>query len=255
MIKDVVESITSATRKLFMNWGALLISFVLYVVLGNVLYLFFTTREATRQQVALSLVILPIAAIVLFFVLQAMGLSYVRIGVGPIYLLKRAMKDCWLLLVISLPVIALGVLLSLAIDLLASKLSGGHEEMSLWMARSISGARMLVNYFALPLLAMHLWISTIREGLAAGFKGFFRTLVRAFAPQSVLIYALVVAVFGAIAWFLFFTRTPVQSEWGELWLFGARLSLALVAIFLGWMITLGAMAEMTARHAMNELET
>jgi hypothetical protein len=70
----------------------------------------------------------------------------------------------------------------------------------------------------------------------------------------VLIYLLVVTVFGAIAYFLFFTRTPAKNEWMDLWFVGARVSLALTAIFLGWMITLGAIAELTARRAMGELE-
>jgi hypothetical protein len=252
VIKDVIESITTAARKLFSNWGALLISLFLYAALIAVSYLFVTTREATWWQVSLSLVILPVAAIALFFALQAMGLSYVRIGVGPIYLLKRALKDCWLLFVVSLPVIALGAALSLAIDLVASKLAAGG--MGPWTARSIEGARLLINCFALPLLAMHLWIATIREGLAAGFKGFFRSAARAFAPRSVLIYVLVVALFGAIAWLLLSMKTHIKSEWGELWLVGARVTLALVLVLLGWLIALGAMAEMTARKAMNEIE-
>ena len=79
-------------------------------------------------------------------------------------------------------------------------------------------------------------------------------MARAFAPRSVLIYVLVVAVFGAIAWLLLSTKTHIKSEWGELWLVGARVTLALVLVLLGWLITLGAMAEMTARKAMNETE-
>ena len=55
---------------------------------------FFTIREATATQVALNLV-LPIAAVALFFLIQAMGLSYTRIGVGAAYLLKRSLGDCW----------------------------------------------------------------------------------------------------------------------------------------------------------------
>jgi len=251
MIKDVIESIITAARKLFMNWGALLISFVLYVALGNVLYLFFTTREARQFQVVLSLAILPLAAVALFFTWQAMGVSYVRIGVGAGYLLKRALRDSWRLLLISLPLIAIGAAIHYFIP---------HQDPE-WMPHRIEKFVSVVSVLwyllfclILPLTAIHFWIAAAREGLTSAIKGVGRNFLRALSPRSVLIYVLVVAIFGAIAWFLFFIRTPVQSEWGELSLFGARLSLALVAIFLGWMITLGAMAEMTARRALNEME-
>ncbi|MBP6822902.1 MAG: hypothetical protein KA368_15240 [Acidobacteria bacterium] len=38
----------------------------------------------------------------------------------------------------------------------------------------------------------------------------------------------------------------------EVWLAGARFAFALLMIFVGWLLTLGAMAEMTTRRALNE---
>ena len=104
MFKDVIEAIGSAARKLFSNWGALLISLLLYAELLGVLYLFITTSEATTLQVVLTVPVLPLASATLFFSLQAMGISYVRIGVGALYLLKRALKDCWRLLLVTIPI-------------------------------------------------------------------------------------------------------------------------------------------------------
>src|SRR5262247_4845555 len=110
MVKDVFHSIAAAAQRLFANWAALLISLSMYSALLGAIYLFFTIREATATQVALNL-ILPIAAVALFFMIQAMGLSYVRIGVGAGYLLKRSVEDCWRILLASLPLILIAWLI------------------------------------------------------------------------------------------------------------------------------------------------
>ena len=107
MLKDVFFSIGAAAQKLFTNFGAALIAFLCYAAMWLIGYLFVGVGQATQFQVALSLVILPLAALVFFFLLQTIGLSYVRVGVGAGYLLKRAFKDFWKLLIVSLPLIAL----------------------------------------------------------------------------------------------------------------------------------------------------
>ncbi len=253
MIKDVVDAIASAARKLLTNWGALLISLAFYAALIAALYFFFTTREATKLQLVLNLVI-ALAAVFFFFMLQAMGLSYVRIGVGPLYLLRRAVKDGLNLLLVSLPLILLAWLLVFLLGQAEQKFVADAENPRRWVEIAISWGRISLLCFILPLVAIHCWIAAEREGLAAAFKGFFRSIGRALTPRSVLIYALVIAVFGAIVYFLFFTKIRVNDEWTELLLFGARLVAALLFVFLGWLLTLGAMAEMTSRRAMKELE-
>lgn len=253
MLKDAIGSMFSAFRKIFTHWGATLISFILYAVLIAVLYFLITTREATTLQVVLSVAVLPIAALIVFFVMQALALSFVRIGVGPGYLLKRAFKDCWKLMVISIPVIVIaGLVIHYAGRLevyLTSDFykTGSHLKLSVF-----TWARAIVLYFMLPLIAVQLWISTMREGIAPALRGFLRSLIRAFSPSSVLIYATVSLVFGAIAWLLLFTKTAVASPWVELWLLGSRLAVALLVIFLGWQLILGSMAEMTTARALKD---
>ncbi len=258
MIKDIFEAIRSAAQKLFSNWGALLISLTFYAMLIAVLYFFFTIREASRFQVVLSVLVLPLIGIFSFFLIQAMGLSYVRIGVGPLYLFKRALKDCWKLLVVSIPLILLAWLISYgagkAENYLFSQIYDGSVRPGQWKLMLIGWLRLFLLYFVIPLSAIHLWISAVREGVIGAFKGVVRNLAGAFAPRSVLIYILLAAVFGLIAYFLFFTRTPVASEWMELWLFGGRLAVALLVIFFGWLLTLGSLAELTARRMMGGIE-
>jgi hypothetical protein len=243
MIKDVINAIGNAAGKLFTHWGALLISLLLYAGLLLTLYLFFTTREATFIQVLLSLVILPLAALVLFFAWQAMSVSYVRIGVGAIYLLRRALKDSWKLLVMSLPL----ALLAWLIVYLLGKAEVDLTEEQKWKLYAVQAARWLLLYFALPLMAIHWWIAAVREGLSGALKSSLRNLVRAFAPRSALIYAVVVAVFGGLVYLLLFVvKTQFGGEWTELTLFSLRLALAAALIFIGWMLAVGALAELTA---------
>jgi len=257
MIKDVFHSIGAAARRLFANWGALMISLLLYAALVGALYLFFTTREATSLQVALNL-LLPIAAVTLFFLIQAMGLSYVRIGVGAGYLLKRALKDCWKILVASLPPILLAwliVYLFGKVDQTFFSGPGANGSKALvWGAVAVHAAQIFLLYFLLPMIAIHLWIATVREGVAAAFKGFGRAVARSFSPRALLIYALICAVFGTIIYFLLFKKVTFKSEWTELWAVGIKTALALLMAFLGWLLTLGSIAEMTARRAMKESE-
>jgi hypothetical protein len=243
MIKDVLEVIRTAARKIFTNWVASLISLLLYAALLTVLYLFFTTPVATTVQVLLSVLILPLAAIFFFFVLQVMGLSYVRIGDGPGYLFRRAVSDCWKLFLVSLPLILLAWLILYPIESTNANL------------KLVVYLRYVLLYLVMPLIAIHLWISTMRQGLRETIKDIGHNLKNAFAPRSLLTYVLLVAFFGVISFFLFFTRTPIQNEWAELWVFGLRFATALIFVFLGWLLTLGSLAELTEQCTLNEKET
>lgn len=254
MIKDVFASIGAAARKLVTNFGAVLVAFLLYALLWMAGYVFVTTREATQLQVALSLLVLPLLAVVVFFVLQAIGLSYVRIGVGAGYLIKRAMQDFWKLLIVSLPLLLLAWGLWKLFGYLDHRFVASAKPQNRGMELAITVLRWLCFYLILPLWAIHLWMTAIRQGLGPALKGIGRSLLAAFSPRSVLIYVLVIAIFGALAYFIAFTETHVKSEWGELWLVGIRFALALLLPFLGWMLALGALAEMTARRALKELE-
>jgi hypothetical protein len=254
----VFEAIGTAARKMFSNWGALLISLLLYLGLLVALYFFIPLGVGTWLEVFLNFLISLIAVIV-FLLMQAMGLSYVRIGVGPIYLFKRALKDSWKLLLVSLPLALLAWLIIYLFDKLGATYFSGIETMeSPWRSRlviAVDWARILLLYFVIPLLAIHLWISVVREGVRATFKGIGRSMAHAFSPRSVLTYLVIVVVFGVIAYFLFFTLTPAKNEWVELWVLGGRLAAALLVVFIGWLLTLGSLAELTARRALRELET
>jgi hypothetical protein len=50
-----------------------------------------------------------------------------------------------------------------------------------------------------------------------------------------------------------FKKVTFKNEWTELWAVGIKTALALLMAFVGWLLTLGSMAELTARRAMREL--
>lgn len=257
MIKDVSHSIAAAARRLFVNWAVLLISLLMYSALLGALYLFFTIREATATQVALNL-LLPIAALTLFFLIQAMGLSYTRIGVGAGYLLKRSLKDCWRILLASLPLILIAWLIVYLFgkvdQTFFSESLTAESKARAWGAVAVNAARILLLYCLLPLIAIHLWVETVSQGVPAAFLEFRRVVARALAPRSLLIYVMICAVFGATVYFLLFQHATFKGAWTQLWAVGIKTALALLLTFIGWLLTLGSMAELTARRAMKELE-
>ena len=257
MLKDVLHSIAAAAQRLFANWAALLISLLLYAAMIGAIYLFFNSREATALQVALNL-ILPIVAVALFFLIQAMGLSYMRIGVGAGYLLKRSLKDCWKILLASLPLILLAGLIVYLFEktdqtFFSASLTADSKARA-WGWVAVHAAQIFLLHCFLPLIAIHLWIATVREGALAAFKSIGRSVARALAPRSLLIYALICAVFGGIVYLLLFQQATFKGAWTQLWVVGIKTALAFLIGFIGWLLTLGSITEMTARRAMNELE-
>src|SRR5262245_15656692 len=257
MIKDIFHPIPAAARRLFVNWAALSISLLLYLALIGAVYVFFSIREATLSQLALNL-ILPVVAVALFFLIQAMGLSYMRIGVNAGYLLKRSLKDCWKILLASLPLILFAWLIIYLFGLVdqtffTEPLTAGSKARA-WAATAVHAIRIFLLLILLPLFAIHLWIATVREGVAGAFKGFGPTVARALAPRSLLIYSVICAVFGGIAYFLLYQQAAFKGPWTQLWAVGIKTTLTFLMAFIGWLLTLGSITEMTARGAMKELE-
>ena len=75
MYLQSITAIFSAARSLFRNRRALLLILAAYAGLLAAIYLFVSIREATISQLILTLVVV-VAAPALFFVLQAVSVSY-----------------------------------------------------------------------------------------------------------------------------------------------------------------------------------
>src|SRR5215813_5833802 len=76
-------------------------------------------------------------------------------------------------------------------------------------AIAVHAVQTFLLHVILPLIAIHLWIATVRGGLAAAFKGVKRVVTHALAPRSLLIYAAICVVFGATVYFLLFQQATV----------------------------------------------
>ena len=244
MFRQVMNALTAAARAMKVNPGALALSFALYLAFVAVLYLFVTTPEATVGQLVLTL-LLGVVAVALFFILQRVGIGYTAEGVQTKALLRGSLGGFWKLFVVSLPIAVLVILGIYAFDRLEHLMTRGTPwpEGGFVYERVIPALRLIYFYIVLPLAAIQLWIAATHEGLGPAFRGIGRHFVKAFAPRTLLTYALVLVVFGAILYVILFTKTPVKSAWLEIGLLGARLTLAGLVIFFGWLLGVGALAE------------
>jgi len=231
----------------------------LYLSMLGAIYLFFVTREATIGQLLLSF-LLAILAPILFLIIQTMAARYRDDNSGGWRLLASAARDFWKLLVIALPLILLAVLAVYVFGKfepntpataireavrsapapprpIAPKPQPVH-----WQSILITALEYLLFCLLLPLTAIHLWIATARDGLKQTFKQSARIIGRAFAPQSVVIYAIGFVFFAVVPYFLIVTKTPVNSAWLDAGLLVVRLLLAVLFSLIGWVVTVGALA-------------
>ncbi|HLF85240.1 MAG TPA: hypothetical protein VI837_13785 [Blastocatellia bacterium] len=260
MIKRIIHAFNSAARQLFRRWGALLILLVLYLAMLGAIYQFFVTREATVGQLILSL-LLALAAPILFLIIQTMAARYNQGSQRAWTLLGGSLRDFWKLLVIIAPLILIAVLAgylfgkvettapAAAVREAARALPAPPRPVTpkpqpvSWQSVAVTTIEYLLFCLVLPLAAIHLWIRTARDGLKQTFKRSPRILARAFAPQSVAIYAIGFVFFAAVPYFLIVTKTPASSAWLDAGLLVARLLLAALFSLIGWVVTVGALGE------------
>jgi hypothetical protein len=267
MLTETFSSITTAIQRVFANWRALLLVATVYVALLVALYFFVAVREASIAQVVLTFA-LALLSPILFFVLQAMianGFSDAE-PVSAAVIAKRGLTGFWKFMVITLPLIALAVLIVYLLAKYQSHLasvpdsatqlhpmaasSRSHEAARApinWKGAALSTIRYLALGLVLPLAAIHLWLATARDGLIAAIKRIGQLLARAFAPQSVLIYVVGFLVFAVVPYFLLFRTTPNKHAWLELVLLGVRVAAVFALTLLGWIITVKAIALLTSK--------
>jgi len=260
MIKRIFHAFASALRELFRRWGALIILVVLYLAMLGAIYQFFVTREATVAQLFLSL-LLALAAPVLFLVIQTMAARYNQGSQRAWSLFGGSLRDFWKLLVIIAPLILIAVLAGYLFGKIETTAPAAAVREAVraqpvpqrpvtpkpqpvsWQSVAITTIEYLLFCLVLPLGAIHLWIGTARDGLKQTFKRSPRTLARAFAPRSVVIYAIGFVFFAIVPYFLIVTKTPASSAWLDAGLLIARLLLAVLFSLVGWVVTVGALGD------------
>jgi hypothetical protein len=257
MLTQSFQSIAIAARQLLRNWHVMIVLAGIYASLIAALYLFVTIREASAGQVTLSLV-LAITAPFLFFVLQTAGASQTR-GLSAVRLLRDALRNSWKVIAISVPLIALTVLVTYLLGKLQSYMGTGHELSDVaaqyrltassdgrpalrWSQVIVSAVRYLSFGLVLPLVAIHLWVASVGSNFLATIRATKDLIVRAFAPTSVLIYTVGFVVFGVIPYLLLFKSTPASRAWMEITFLVARLLLVFFLTLFGWVVTMSALA-------------
>lgn len=265
MIKDSLNAIADATRATLRGWRGLLLLSALYFVTYACFYLFFSTGQATAWQLVVSGLTALVAPLLLFVLIAATANFALpeRQAAGGVA--RRGMRDFWKVLLLTVPVAALGWLFFYLLGKLQGALPKIVEDAPRavinataelkpaplhWQEALMSWLWIILFGVVLPLLASHLWLSAARDGLNATLKRIHRVAARALAPRAVLVYTIGFFVFALLPYFVLYTRTSVTNGWAELFMFGLRLAVTLVLTLLGWTITLGALARTTPPEAL-----
>ncbi len=223
MFQESTKAMLSAVRLLVKSPRTLVLLLAVYAGLLAAVYLFVSTREATVAQLLVTLLLLVLAP-ALFFVLQALSVSYTS---GC--LIKKVSKDSLRLVVASLPVIGLTLLALFGLDKLQINVP------------VVSAMRYLLIGVVAPLLAIQLWIAASAGGLRS-LRGWKPVLARTFAPQPVFIYTCGFLVFAVVPYFLLIKTMSSQRAWLEFSLLFLRLLASALFVLLGWVTTVGAIA-------------
>ena len=238
---NTASAIWSAVRMLFTRWTTLLLILALYAALLLALYLFISTREATVPQLILTFTLM-FAAPLLFFLLQAASVNYATESSG---LLRKALRDCFKFIAVSLPVIGLTVLAVYGVGKLQGRLAIDPNTLQPLSPNKMA-MLMVLRYLLIgviaPLVTIQLWIATSTRGMRETIRDLGRTVARAFDPQVVLVFVFGFLIFAVAPYFLLAQRMTIQRTWLEFSLFTARVVVSALLVLIGWVVTLGALS-------------
>lgn len=228
MYKKSFHAMFSAVCLLFKSRKVLLVLVATWAGLLTAVYLFASTREATIFQLVLTLVVV-IAAPALFFVLQAVSVTYAD---GPVSggQPRKFVLDCLKLIAVSLPLIAVTLLAVYGLNKIQTHITLATMLRYLWIA------------VIAPMLAIQLWIVTTRSGLRSLVKDARGVLSKTFAPQSLFVYGCGFVIFAVVPYVLLQVSTSIERPWLELSVLVVRMGLSALLILLGWVTTIGAIS-------------
>jgi len=276
MVKNVIGSIGAAARRLVKNWQASVVILVLYLAMLLAVYLFLSTMVATIGQLVVT-GITALAAPLIFFVIQGMGVSYMdyeqgESKSGALGLMASSLKGFWRLVLVSIPFLLLAWLLVYLIGKIAPSTAAaaaaphvaapaaGHTAAKAaaatahvaarpspqptdWRGVGMTALQFFLFGIALPLAAINLWIAVARDGLGHAIKQAHRTLYRSFAPGTMLIYLVGLLIFGLVPYLLVGMHPPIKGGLIEVGQLGVQLALAALLALFGWIVTLGALSQ------------
>lgn len=216
----------SAVRLLFRSRRVLLTLLLAWAGLLTAVYLFASTREATIFQLLLTLVVV-IAAPTLFFVLQAVSVTYTD---EPVRRIRQMAIDCLKLIVVSVPVIAATLLAVHSLNKVQS-----HVTLA-------TTARYLLIAVVVPMFAIQIWIAASKGGLRSLVKGLRGVLGQTFAPQSMFVYGCGFVIFAVVPFVVLEIGISSERPWLELSVLIVRMAVSAILILLGWVTTVGTLS-------------
>ncbi len=252
-IKNFIETARALLRDPFL----LAIFAALYALLLATLYFFISTREATLSQVTVTLVGLVVIPAV-FFVLQAAIIDRAK---QQRFQWRGILIDAVKLFVVTIPILLLGWLLWYLLNKWQLHYPVPKVPVTFrppapptpplhWPTLWFATLRCLLFGVALPLATIHLWIEVagteVRSLFAGGVVPFLKRIctavARAFASDSVFIYALGLIVFAAIPYALLFVPITIKGNKTEFAFFILRLLLVFAFTLIGWVVAVQTLA-------------
>ena len=225
MFVHAIRTELTAIRLLFSSKLTLLLLVMIYGALLGAGYLFVSTREATIAQLIVTFGLLLVTP-VLFFALQAVSVNYVS-GSTTV---KKTVYDSLRLIAVSLPLFAMTALAFYGLGKINS-----HQTV-------VVAVRYLLVGLVTPLLAIQLWRTASQDGVGSLLRRLHHLAIRAFAPQSVFVYACGLLFFAVAPYFLIFHTSQTERAWLEVSLLTVRLAASALLILFGWVTTVGTLS-------------
>jgi hypothetical protein len=247
----------STIKTTLTNPSALAVFALIYALLLATFFKFVWTREATLWQVLITysfMVLIPAE----FFILQAAIIDRVR---DQKFRWRAILIDALKFFVVTIPILLVAWLLYYLLNkwqvrypaptVATLPIAPGPPKAAPvhWPSLLFATARFVLLGVALPLATINLWIAVaggeVRSLFADGAKPFFKrigaALARAFASDSVLIYALGLIVFVALPYVFLFVPLTVKGNKTDFAVFVLRLVLTFVFSLVGWVVTVSAL--------------
>lgn len=240
----------------FTNIGALLIFAIIYAAFVVSSYFFISTREATVGQVVVTYALMILIP-ALFFIFQASIINRTR---EQRFHWGTILIDAVKFFIATIPIL----LIAWLIQYLLNKWQANHLPPVIaappsaldsrgqplhWPTLIFATLRFALLGVVLPLTAIHLWIavagSDLRSWIDQGGKPFLKRIVSAlataFAPESVLIYALGLIIFVVLPYAMLFVPFSPKGNKADFAALILRVLLTYVFSFIGWVLTISAL--------------
>lgn len=263
MINSVFRTLLESARETLKHVRSLAIFAGLYALLLITFYIFIATREATVWQVLITyafLVLMPAE----FFVFQSAIVEHARTGK---FSWRQIGRGAVKLFIATIPIVVIALVFWALLDkfqlhypapkaALAESLRGAPKPPPLhWPTVMFATIRFLIFAIAWPLATIHFWarvsagdIRTLFSGGAeATVKRIGRWLARAFASDSVLMYALGAILFAFIPYAVLFIKISPKGTKTDFAVFIAQLLIAFCFSLIGWIVTVTALAKLNTQ--------